>query len=302
MQQNKKKNTNPGFTLLEILIATGIFAIVMVITVGIVSQSAGFQSKIRAQRQTYEEVRRLSDQISQDIRSASVPGTVIAELNPDPSKPVPIAKFKGGLVLAQCLVDENSLGLLPHDCTIRHSSIVQDPAIGFAPAGTEKPLFLQTDLIPTSYYTDHSLMANTLLIFTKDKKMIVYAALRTGVSPDFQYKLYYKKISLSDVDQSNGASLLSDDYTESGIHYNTITERIRAEGNDANMISSSDLDVMLQFGGYAPGYLDGGEQPDQQAYISFRIVAETKGYAGLNVLERGLSFIKTTVTSRNYSN
>lgn len=60
-----------AFTLMEVLIATGIFAAVMVITVGILGQSSSFRGKIKATRETTSETRKIADMITRDVRSAN---------------------------------------------------------------------------------------------------------------------------------------------------------------------------------------------------------------------------------------
>lgn len=60
-----------GFTLLEILIGTAIFATVMVITTGVVSNSAGFQTKLRTIREISNEGQQIADQISQSVRETN---------------------------------------------------------------------------------------------------------------------------------------------------------------------------------------------------------------------------------------
>jgi len=65
-----------GFTLIEILVATTIFALVMVITTGVVSRSSAFNSKLRVQRQIQEEILRIADMITRDIRSANASGKI----------------------------------------------------------------------------------------------------------------------------------------------------------------------------------------------------------------------------------
>jgi prepilin-type N-terminal cleavage/methylation domain-containing protein len=295
---NRKLQKSKAFTLLEILIATGIFAIVMVITVGIVSQSAGFQSKIRAQRQTYEEARRLSDQISQDIRGAATSANVISE--PSASGPGEVAKFNNGLILLQCFGNS--------DCNYKYSRI---------------PLALDSaskDPLPFSLQTngdiDYTNGANTLLIFTKDEKIILYTLQREKVLATaevpieiYHYRLYYKKIDIHDIDDSSGAIYISDGKWKSGETYRSLASEVWDNGSNTNLISTSELDVMVQFGGYTPGYLlSDTDRPDQQAYISFKVIARSIDlvnhltYGLMNVLERGFSIIKTTVTSRNYSN
>lgn len=72
-KKNGMKNNfkQKGFTLLEILIASGIFAAMMVMVTATIAQSSTYQTKLKAMRETSEETRRLADMITRDIRSAS---------------------------------------------------------------------------------------------------------------------------------------------------------------------------------------------------------------------------------------
>lgn len=60
-----------AFTLIEVLIATTIFAFVMVMTTGVIAQSTSYQSKITAVRDSSQESARISDAIARDIRTAT---------------------------------------------------------------------------------------------------------------------------------------------------------------------------------------------------------------------------------------
>ncbi|HOX41478.1 MAG TPA: type II secretion system protein [bacterium] len=65
-----------GFTLLEILIALFIFSGVLVLTTGIVGQSSGYQSKIGAIRAANQELQKVADMITNDIRLANTEGKI----------------------------------------------------------------------------------------------------------------------------------------------------------------------------------------------------------------------------------
>lgn len=67
----KVLKTKKAFTLIEILIATFIFAMVMVITTGVVAESVNYQSKLNAVRSTTDQTRKFVDLISESVREAS---------------------------------------------------------------------------------------------------------------------------------------------------------------------------------------------------------------------------------------
>jgi len=60
-----------GFTLLEVLIATSMFVVVLIITIGTVGFGAGFQGRIGQQKRVTDETSRISDLIERDIRGAN---------------------------------------------------------------------------------------------------------------------------------------------------------------------------------------------------------------------------------------
>jgi len=94
---NKSTKKLKAFTLIEILIATGIFSVVMVMTSGVISQSSGYQSKLQASRAVSEESRKIADAVSRDLRLAD--GNLEIKLN---SSDASVATFKSGVVLFQC--------------------------------------------------------------------------------------------------------------------------------------------------------------------------------------------------------
>lgn len=87
-----------AFTLLEILVASSIFAIVMVLAVGIIGQVSIYQGKLKAIQNVSKESRKLANQITEDVRSANSPITVTS-VNSEVSDE---NKFKNGLALYKC--------------------------------------------------------------------------------------------------------------------------------------------------------------------------------------------------------
>ncbi|MDP2337873.1 MAG: prepilin-type N-terminal cleavage/methylation domain-containing protein [Bacteroidota bacterium] len=105
-----------AFTLIEILVASTIFAAVMIIVSATVSQGGSYYSKIKTQREASEETRKLADLISRDIRAANSNYSVFITGGP-------IAfNFKNGLAILTCT---GSAG----PCTPKtiYSPALQDP-------------------------------------------------------------------------------------------------------------------------------------------------------------------------------
>lgn len=81
----------PGFTLIEILIASTIFALVMILATASMSQTTNFQGKIRESRLTSETARKIADMMSEDIRGAKGGDLATAGL-----------KFSKGIAMFHC--------------------------------------------------------------------------------------------------------------------------------------------------------------------------------------------------------
>ncbi|MEK9156011.1 MAG: type II secretion system protein [Patescibacteria group bacterium] len=69
MTQKIHKKT-PGFTLMEILIAATIFAVMMVLVTATTTQAITYQRKLKAMRGVSENARRITDMLTRDIRQA----------------------------------------------------------------------------------------------------------------------------------------------------------------------------------------------------------------------------------------
>ncbi|MFA4996189.1 MAG: prepilin-type N-terminal cleavage/methylation domain-containing protein [Patescibacteria group bacterium] len=94
---NKNLKTKRGFTLLEILIASALFAMVMLMTTGTIASSSSYQSKLKTMRETGEETRRIADMMTQDIREAD--GEMVVQGG---TASVPVLKsFSTGIALLQ---------------------------------------------------------------------------------------------------------------------------------------------------------------------------------------------------------
>lgn len=254
--------TAKAFTLLEILIATAIFSIVMVLTTGVVAQSASYQSKIQVTRQASVESRRLNDLIVRDIRLANTEGTVTANENDGSSHAL---TYQNGLALFAC--DSNS-------CEFRY-------------------FYSPIDYSGSSNYSSiqwNDYAANTLLIFYKDS------------SGNSLYKIYQ---SLDNNLYFYGAGFdLAVPLNLAGV-----LSTIQQTGNIINSNSTADhIDVMVRFGGYAPGFCDPcvlspkSNLLKEQSFVLYDIHTETHNFASLNPTQRSSTDIRSGVTARNYDN
>lgn len=71
--KNNNKNYKRGFTLMEVLVSTAIFAVVMAIATGVIAQGSSYSTKIKKMRETSEDARRLADMLTRDIKSVKSP-------------------------------------------------------------------------------------------------------------------------------------------------------------------------------------------------------------------------------------
>ena len=115
----KTKNYQPktnrkAFTLMEILIAASIFAIVMVIATGVLGQSSSFRGKIQAMRDTSEDAKKISDMITRDARGAGYPARLTLTLAGVPTS----FDFKSGIIMIEknATGDVNSLACYGTPC------------------------------------------------------------------------------------------------------------------------------------------------------------------------------------------
>lgn len=80
--------------MLEVLIATSLFVIVMVFTLGTVGQNVSFQSKLRTEKEVSVESRKFVDLISRDIKESNVSAKIDIGSG--------TAEFKDGLAMLDC--------------------------------------------------------------------------------------------------------------------------------------------------------------------------------------------------------
>ncbi|MDO8443914.1 MAG: prepilin-type N-terminal cleavage/methylation domain-containing protein [bacterium] len=113
MKTDKIIQFKNGFTLLEVLIATSIFAVVMVMTTGVIAQSTSYQTKTKALRDASEETGRISDAIARDLKTAS------GSLNVTDAT-YGVRDYKNGLVLLD--TDGKLVSLTPSNTSVSLTS------------------------------------------------------------------------------------------------------------------------------------------------------------------------------------
>lgn len=259
-----------GFTLLEVLVATSIFAMIMLITTGTIAQSSTYRSKLAAMRQVNEETRKLADQITRDVREANG----VIKLDEDNSAHT-IHTYNSGIAF----VNWGDPLLLVDNITPRTTLSAEE-------SGT---------IIPTVY-------AQTLIVATKDQYKMYLAA-------RWKSHVYYKTIDRYEADgsvhciTSAEISNIKQGADSTGARTNRISlanteTKISFSGfaPDTNATSKQQAYVSFLITSKSRDSVD----PDNIATgTSSR---EDQTFNNLTVLSRATSYIRSFVTVRNYSN
>jgi len=147
-----------GFSLIELLIASSIFAIIMVIVVSTFSWAAGYNNKLKETRKTAQNGRMIMSEISTQVRLAN--GSVKYYISS------PTTSVMGEVVLLNCT------GSLLTSCS---------------PVGTAQPARYNSDTITEAGFDSVSL-PNAVLILKKDldkNNAILYRSVASGTNYNF---------------------------------------------------------------------------------------------------------------------
>lgn len=275
-----------AFTLLEILIGTAIFAAVMVLTTGIVAQSAGYQTKIKEMRRVLQIQKSLSESLSTDIQQASLPFTV--KLNSDPAP-------DGGIEVGEYQY-KNGVGIfkaVPNfSYTVRTHHFLTSP-IALSEPSDPNDIFTE---IPDS---------NLVLIFSKNVSGIAKYKIYYHYYENDGYEVYYKEgdafLSANGFYAFN--SKADPDTADPDRTLASILDEMKAVTATYRIAGDDNTDVKLYFAGYAPDQaaIVADSQNKQQANIIYNIRTSTKDFDNKSVLERARTEIKTTITPRSYN-
>lgn len=262
MEKNANRSKMKGFTLLEVLIATVIFVIVMVITSGIISQSVDFQSKIKVTRDVTEEGSRLSDYLSRDLRSAGVPFK--ASLT---SSGATTIEFKNGVALLRC----SAVSVCVFADNVTPTNISSDPI---------------------NAYT-----ANVVIISSKDSDG--NHIFKFFYSPSGSGKVSYLTSSESALSAMtmyfyyNGVLHLQSSVGSA----NFLLDRVTALA--ANQISGDKLETRIGFSGYTNSDATGAK--NYQSYITYYVYSRSKNFGSLRPAQRAETSIRSMITMRSYT-
>ncbi|MFA7253416.1 MAG: prepilin-type N-terminal cleavage/methylation domain-containing protein [Patescibacteria group bacterium] len=268
-----KKNQNmKAFTLLEVLIATAIFASVMVIVSIVVMQSSNISMKLKAERDVNEESSRIGDILSRDIKSARNAVNITIDNICDITTGVCDAspktfEYKSGLALFSMTADEK--------------------------------IYKSYSSAPESY--DHFIAPTNFSAFEKSLLVISGNQLQ-GETLNSIFIVYLAKKDIMDVsgqtEYSNGKLYRTVIPADSSYSIN-ISQFSNFE-KDENLVSGNDESSIISFYGYAPGEGSCLEQSwcKQQPYIGFLLQIDT---IEQSQYRKATAILRSLITVRNYN-
>lgn len=182
-----KKNTKRAFTLIEILVASSIFAVVLILVTATVAETSTYRKKLTEMRTTLQASRTLADQITTDVRSANGAIKITDEDNVS-------RDYKNGLALLK--YDSGALSFIDDYSTriVDDGKALSDPV-------------------------NKNIVANVLVLSSSESVKVYLAASDT-------YKIYYKSFpasaALTAVDITGiveEANVISPSSTETFVHF-----------------------------------------------------------------------------------
>lgn len=264
-----KNNKLKAFTLIEILIASTIFAGILILTAATLAQSGVYQSRLTAMREASEESRKMADLLTREIRSANSPFTMLLHGTN--------YSFKNGVAILDCRWPDTG-------------GVYCNPVNNNVPSST---LNLDSPFV--------SINAEFIVISTKESYKI-YAAetlelFHPSVITEIPFGVYYKefpKSSYPTISETDIAGLIDPDGN------NIISKKkLQSDGTYQGA-----YDTRINFGGFCPDddYIKNNPTKNQQPYVQFYLVSRSKYYNDQARNSRYQSMIRTAVTLRSYNN
>lgn len=273
MNKTSKIKKYSAFTLIEILIGTMIFAVVMVITTGVVGQSVGYQSKIRAIRQTSQESRRIAEMITNDVREAN--GEFSIQYTDTATGAPKTVEYDSGLAL--------------FGCTESNCSVLTEST-----NGSNADYVTAIDVVPLSAAKS----VNTIVV-KSENKIKVYVFYRNRAQAIYYHEYDPNAMDSGRFREADGTTLNTLDQVVAKSN-NVHNDGLLAGSLDTWVNPSTSLEmktILLSLQYYAP---QKGVAKTKQIFFSFRVISEL-GLPTANPKEHATSIITTTVSSRGYN-
>jgi prepilin-type N-terminal cleavage/methylation domain-containing protein len=260
---NKKK----AFTLLEILIASSIFAITLIIAMSTISWASTYNNRLAEMRKVSLTGRKLIEMISDDIRRAN--GSVTVKGLGD--------TFVSGELAILC----NS-GVTDRFGELQHTYNLESYTLC-----TFKTNTIDTNIQKNSMYPVHNnstgtvATSNVLMVVNKsDGKVILYR----GLEDKNEESDHYGDIIRSEIPYAETIDLSEND--------------IDTSIKDKDVINENGIDMFAYFGGFTPKYDD----PDKKIhpFIKIDILSKTENYDLLPAQYKSKIDLTTTVETRSY--
>lgn len=248
---------------MEVLIASSIFAVIMVMTTGVLAQASNYQTKIKAIRESSEESKRLADLITRNVREASYPARVqLCKTAACTGADTSTLDFKNGIVIIKGVGVDAATGLWG--------------------------VFVN-NTTPSSEYAqrNYGTQGQILITTNKDNYKVYFSS---QVAPVNYYAVYYKEFP-----RTNASGEL---ITLTSVNIGSVRGP-EASFATGNLITDREkLHINTFFSGFAP---DDGATVNQQPYVQFYLISKTRNYDALPVNSRARSEIRSSVTGRGFN-
>lgn len=271
-----------GYTILEMLIATAIFAVVMVLATSIVAQSVAYQSKIKAMRATSNEARKTADYINNSIRQANIEGTV----TPDSSTPT--AVYKSGIALFDCQYLSPTRSCQPEHLgtNVDKESIYNGDGYN----GSDSVLEYRANTLVVFWKVDDVDHYRVIFSYPAKSQILVIDGLGSSVTTTDSTNLIAvigeKIVAAQDGYTADHTNVKWDEITLSGRY------PIAADDN-AQVIQT---DSVVAFGGLTPT----NSNPTDKAYVLYDVFVNTRNTGAVRPADRASLHIRSAVTSRDF--
>ncbi len=262
---------NRGFTLIEILIATAIFAMIMVITVSTFSWAAAYNGKLKEMRLTSRNGMKIAEDISSEIRLAN--GSPLGAKYGSNLGSNWYKNYTGRDIRSGEIVLMNCTKLSRLNCEL-HSNLDADK--------------LSDSMKAPVNVSDAN--ANTLLIFQRSKKrMVLYQSVKTDQVP--------YKTGATSADNLYNYALYKTVYNAS-----EWPDEFDFSASDSNwgkveMLNDDDVSIDVDFGGFGPVSKNRLQQP----FVEFLLSAKSIDYENIQPGFRDNFDIQSRVETREYN-
>ncbi len=273
-----------AFSLIELLIASTIFALIMVVVTATFGLSSSYSGKLIQMRRVSQQSRETIDMLSRDIRQANGSIDMVVKAG-DTSVKV------GEITLLNCTGDSSGFNpYMTKNCVLNSSSGITESTLYVN--RLESVVGSPSEYVYTSSRTANN--ANALLILRRNHdKAIMYRALKNNLEdPDANYRLVRKEIDIN-INLINLDNNFGNPYENN--NYKDIDDPI----NSWAVAGEKSVSTKVCFSGYAPG--KNLLLKKQQPYVEIWARMQTWDYETSAKTSRYQNDSQTTVETRDYN-